>query len=74
MGPGTTYFNTVGKLVFRCSNSGEFPDKSFDNWAMPTPDNNPGDFIAYDTIAYGNRLFPEEVEEMEMSCSNSRLP
>lgn len=60
--------------MFRCSNSGEFPDKSFDNWAMPTPDNNPGDFIAYDTIAYGNRLFPEEVEEMEMSCSNSRLP
>ncbi|KAI6016059.1 hypothetical protein PISMIDRAFT_25487 [Pisolithus microcarpus 441] len=63
----TTSFNKVGKLVFRCLNSGEFPDKSFDHWAMATPDNNPGHFIAYDIIAYGNTLIPEEVEEMEMA-------
>lgn len=57
----TTSFNKVGKLVFRLLNSGEFPDKSFDHWAMATPDNNPGDIIAY-----GNTLIPEEVDEMEM--------
>ncbi|KAI6023594.1 hypothetical protein PISMIDRAFT_70959, partial [Pisolithus microcarpus 441] len=57
----TNSFNKVGKLVIRRLNSGEFPDKSFNHWAMATPDNNPGDFIAYDIIAYGNTLIPEEV-------------